>query len=273
MSPEQLPKFRKPPLTEVVHGVEFERLPITIVHHGLFFSRIRDRFPRSQTVVALPPFRTTRDSPSQDQIIRIAPADEVPRAWFIEEDEARLVQLQADRLLFNWRHEPSMSEYPHFDRVHDSFAEMYREFENFADDEALGAIKPQNCEMTYINLIPLTGLDGKLRSPQELVRVHHDNYGREWTTTAEAINWSEHHILQRHNQPIGRLTATLANVVRTASADRALQLDITVQGPPAVANFAGVSEFHEIAHEAIVNYFTAITTDVAHEEWERERHP
>ena len=111
-SQRRLPKFRHPPLTEVVHGVQFERLPMTIVHPGLFYCRIKDRFQKAQTVPALPPLRQVFEiGPAQFHGVQFSQPDEVPRAWFIAEDDAMLVQLQSDRLLFNWRQEPSKSEY------------------------------------------------------------------------------------------------------------------------------------------------------------------
>jgi uncharacterized protein (TIGR04255 family) len=263
---KHLPKFRKPPLTEVVHGVQFERLPMTIVHPGLFYTRIRDRFPKSKTVPELPPLRPTREPAS---IVRFADADEVPRAWFIEENEATLVQLQADRLLFNWRQEPAKLEYPHYDQVQAGFTEMYRELENFVTETSLGNIEPKCCEMTYINHIPLKGPDGRARLPHELLRARHDDFGSEWNIAADAVNWNEHYTLRRYNQEFGRLSSTLTNIIKPPSTDQALQLEITVYGPPIATNLEGVVAFHNMAHEAIVNYFTAITTAKAHEEWER----
>jgi uncharacterized protein (TIGR04255 family) len=113
-----LPKFERPPLLEVAHGVQFEALPMTVVHPGLFYARIRDQFPKTRTVPALPPISVVPAANKQLASIQFALPDEVPRAWFLDDQEANLVQLQADRLLFNWRYEPSKAQYPHFEEVH-----------------------------------------------------------------------------------------------------------------------------------------------------------
>lgn len=153
----KLPKFRTPPLTEVVHGVQFQRLPMTIVHPGLFYATLKGGFPRSQTVPPLPPIRPTYELSPVIGGIQFAEPDEVPRAWFIGQDGSTLIQLQSDRLLFNWRRDPGNAEYPHFEEVHASFRTVYGQLERFISEEVIGDLRPQICEMTYINQFPTEG--------------------------------------------------------------------------------------------------------------------
>jgi uncharacterized protein (TIGR04255 family) len=270
-SQRRLPKFRRPPVTEVVHGVQFERLPLTIVHPGLFYERIRPRFPRVQTVPALPPLRPTFDLGFQPVTgLYVAEPDELPRAWFIAEDDSTLVQFQNDRLLFNWRHEPSKATYPHFEQVHESFGEVYLELERFVAAEAIGNLKPQVCEMTYINHIrPLTP-DGKARPLQQVFRLWHEEFGPEWQQHSDGVSWNARYVLRRDTgEAFGRLTSALSTVAKPPSTDQILQLDITVVGQPTSPDRGGIAQFHSMAHEKIVNYFAAITTKAAHNEWER----
>jgi uncharacterized protein (TIGR04255 family) len=264
-SKSPLPKFRRPPLIEVVHGVQFDRLQMTVIHPGLFYAQIRDEFPKSRTVPALPPLALTQPSA---QSIQFADPGEVPRAWFLDENEINLVQLQADRLLLNWRQEPSKAEYPHFEEMHAKFGKIYQEFQQFVSSEGLGTLRPRMCEMIYINHIAMTGSDGKPWPAHEWFVPWQENYGPGWATPSDAVNWVAQYPIRRDDGSLmGRLTATLSNVVRPPSSDRALLFDLTVQGTPRSEDFAGVTEFHHIAHRAIVTYFAAVTTGKAHDEW------
>jgi uncharacterized protein (TIGR04255 family) len=199
--------------------------------------------------------------------IQFADPSEVPRAWFIDAEEKMLLQLQADRFLLNWRREPSKSKYPHFESIHADFQQMYRTFQEFASDEGLGEIKPAACEMSYINLIPLKNPDGSPRLIQDVLRSWREDYGAGWTVSADAVNWQALYRLSGDNRSSSaRLTATLANLVGPLG--RGLQLDLTVHGVPTAETFEAMVEFHRFAHETIVRYFGAATTDAAHEEWE-----
>jgi uncharacterized protein (TIGR04255 family) len=54
-----LPRFRKPPVTEVVLGIQFQ--PVLIpVHIGLYYQTIKDWFPKAtvQPAPVLPAFET-----------------------------------------------------------------------------------------------------------------------------------------------------------------------------------------------------------------------
>jgi hypothetical protein len=124
--------------------------------------------------------------------------------------------------------------------------------------------------MTYINQISLVGLDGKLRHVGELFNTWRDNYGPEWNLAADATNRTAYYAPLRENGLLlGRLTATLTNIVRPELSERALLLDLTVQGPPLTQDLDGVAEFHNASHRAIVNYFAGVTTSKAHKEWGR----
>ena len=42
---------------------------------------------------------------------------ETPRLWLMNEEESRLLQLQQDRLVVNWRKLPSDTPYPHYQSI------------------------------------------------------------------------------------------------------------------------------------------------------------
>src|SRR6266436_4791123 len=95
-----LPRFQKPPVSEVALGVQFPAV-LNPVHLGLYYQRVKARFPKLQVQPPVPPsFETFGASPTMTFSIQLQPGLQ-PRMWFLSEDETSLIQLQSDRLIFN----------------------------------------------------------------------------------------------------------------------------------------------------------------------------
>lgn len=84
------------------------------------------------------------------------------------------------------------------------------------------------------------------------------------------MNWSAIYVLRGDDgKACGRLTANLLNISKPPLTDQFFQLEISVLGIPKTMDPEGVAEFHNMAHEKIVNYFASVTTEPAQAEWER----
>jgi uncharacterized protein (TIGR04255 family) len=264
-----LPKFRRPPLIEVVHGVQFRRLPMTIVHLGQFYPRVEDRYPRVQTVAPLPPTREVMggDPEPMQFALQFVQTDTLPRTWFVSNDDTMLIQLQSDRLLLNWRRGSGEIEYPHFEKVSSEFRRIFGELQSFAAQFKLGAIEPNQCEMTYINHL-LPRQSGAAALPTDVFRIWTGAVGPEWDLPLDALAFNARYVLHRYNEACGRLSVSLSSVVGPGH-DRAMQLDLTARGTPETPSVEGVLAFHDMAHENIVRCFAGITTEAAHQQWDR----
>lgn len=270
---DQLPKFRLPPLVEVAHGMQFDRLPMSIVHPGLFFAFLRDKYPKTQTMPPLPPtresFRTT--GVGMQQIAFMPQFFDVPRAWFISADDTMLVQLQADRLVLNWRRAPSQAEYPHFETVSEEFFRICHLLEQFVADSNLGSVRPNQCDLTYINQIRDDAVADDPMQAARFVRLWGNSCGDEWDTSRpEDIGLHVRYRLPqgRDERPTARLVASLTTIAPVGTS-RALQFEVSVRGSPDEQTSMGVKRFHQMAHENIVNFFAGATTPEAHRIWER----
>jgi len=266
-----LPKFRRPPLIEVVHGVQFKPLPMTIAHPGLFYTLVCDRYPLTQSVPPLPPVQETFDAATPALLqFGFAFQSELPRAWFWSQDDAMLIQLQQDRLLLNWRRGAAGAEYPHFEAVSAEFQRVYDVFETFIADQKLGTIEPNQCEMSYVNHLDQAALGSNRPAPATLLRLWKDSLGPEWEVPLEDLAFTARYVLRGdEGRPVGRLTATVATLFLPGSREHLLQLDLTARGFPGSAGLPGVLAFHQMAHEQLVRCFAAMTEPAAHKKWER----
>ncbi len=271
MHAQKLPKFRRPPVIEVVHGVQFRRLPLTIIHPGLFYHRIESTYPVVQHVPPLLPVREALESmPAPLHFaLQMGEPNSLPRTWFISRDDTLLIQLQADRLILNWRTGRTAAEYPHFDTVSSEFRRIYEELESFAMDQGLGDIVPDQCEMTYVNHIQPLQIGQHVR-PTDIFRVWTDTDNGDWSVEADQLAFNARYPLNDPNGDArGRLFVSLTSLPGFGDGHPTLQLDLAARGAPTTAGLIGVSEFHRIAHEYIVRCFAGITTEDAHIKWER----
>ena len=80
-----LPRFRKPPISEVVVGVQFQAPALTPVHLGLYYQRVKARFPTAEVQPPLPLAFETFGSP---MVPFPYPGSVIsPRMWFRSADE------------------------------------------------------------------------------------------------------------------------------------------------------------------------------------------
>jgi len=195
---------------------------------------------------------------------------ELPRTWFISADDSVLIQLQADRLLLNWRRGATNAEYPHFETVSGRFRAIYQQFEAFVADAELGTIQPEFCEMTYVNQFRPKDADGGLPNVRDILRLWPEPFGQEWNVRADAVRFqADYRMLPVNGESPGRLTASLNVANMQSIPSQVLQFELAARGRPLGDGFNGVIAFHERARENIVRYFAAVTTETAQNEWHR----
>lgn len=268
-----LPRFRKPPVSEVVIGVQFQTPILTPIHLGLFYQKIKERFP----VVAVQPplqptFETFETIPAmmlQMPFPFMGMGVASPRMWFSSQDGSSLVQLQAGRLNFNWRGGAGRSAYPHFDKVQSEFMKTLDELNTLVLSEGLPEPDVNQCELVYVNPLPYNATGVSLSEPQKIFGIWGGVQGDEWTSTPEDVMFvARYRFNDKDGNPFGRLTASVASGVG-GDGTPAFHLEMTARGRPIGEGRTGIVEFHQHAHEAIVRCFAAITTSEMHARWER----
>jgi uncharacterized protein (TIGR04255 family) len=159
--------FERPPINEVVFGVFFPPVPsLKAEAVGLYWTRIRDIFP---SVMQQPVY--VQQVPAIQMMPQPGELFPMPRFWFLSQDKTRLIQLQNNALLYNWRKQEGdqPGDYPRFNRMFVEFLEHLEVFQKFfANDLQAETPKFTSTELTYINLF---GALESLAVPTDYKRV------------------------------------------------------------------------------------------------------
>lgn len=271
--PADLPNFEKPPLTEVALCVQFDTLAaFTNLHAGLIWAECRGDYPVASEKPAIPPqFETFGGSGVAPLMpFRFAAYSEPPtsRFWFEETSGVDLVQIQNDRIVHNWRRRDGY-QYPRYETIVERFEAEYRKFAKFVEREGLGDLRPNQCEITYINTIELP--DGS-NPHHQLCRIALLCTERpEVATFLEEENRSvqARYILKRNGEPYGRVHVNFLPVVRSSDLAPAVQLDITARGRPEAQTAEAAWDLIENEREIVVRTFAAVTAPEMHRLWGR----
>ena len=145
------PHFDKPPVIEVVCGVQFEALELwKTTHYGQFWSKIKTDYSETQDVA---PLVTVNLEPNVQPEPLWSQLPPLRRVFYIHPPGNFLIQLQANRFLHNWRTVKDTDEYPRFEAAYERFTKYWREFRHFLAEVSLPEPKSQIWELTYINHI------------------------------------------------------------------------------------------------------------------------
>jgi uncharacterized protein (TIGR04255 family) len=266
-----LPHYDNPPVVETFLSVAFNELDKwNIPHFGLYWREIRSDYPKFEI---LPPLPTAIErygavSPSDEGVLELLSQPPV-RCWFIHQSSTRLIQVQNDRFVFNWRKIKPEDIYPRFDEaIRGQFAAEWSRFIAFLKSESVTPPTVTQCEIAYINHVPLE--DG-WKTYQSLVEGFSTGSlsGGEFLPSPENINLHATYLLPEKK---GRLHIHLQPATRNIDGKRIVQLTLTVRGCPLpTASDAELLEWFDLGREWIVRGFTDFTSATMHEVWQRRR--
>ncbi len=271
--PADLPDFARPPVTEVVLSIQFANIEaFKSVHIGLLWKKLQAEYPVvTEHPPIAPAFETFGTEPQltvQQPPFEMFLAPAMPRYWF-ERPDGALIQVQKDRVLYNWRQLQGSEEYPRYEAVRGELSKTVEVFRKFLAEEKLGNFEPNQCEATYVNTITLPDRANP-----------HDNLHRItplWSgkTSEKDLGQPEHlkiegrYVLHSKGRPIGRLYASFQPAIILATKTNAIKLELTARGKPDKANADDAFDLLDRHRASIVRTFAAITTPEMHAFWGR----
>jgi uncharacterized protein (TIGR04255 family) len=267
-----LPDYERPPVIEVVSGITFEPIKgLAAPYLGLLWQKFRSQYPRCREVAPLLPILEKFDeSISSVESPPFGGEFPGPRIWFETADGNGLIQVQRDRFLHNWKKERDEDQYPHYDYVIKNFRGSLATFEEFLNENELGAIQAIQYELTYINHI-LAGEGWTALS--DLRKVFPDfswrNSDQRFLPIPEAINWQTSFVMPKQS---GRLHASIRLGKRRSDRRATFLFELTARGILEDKSRSTMWSWFDVAHEWIVRGFTDLTSDDLHKTvWRRTR--
>lgn len=268
--PENLPDFRRPPLNEVVLGVQFKPASgYQQIMAGEVWSLYRNEFPHVQELPPLvPTFETFGPGAMAASQISFGflsgPTHD--RYWFLSPNNDELIQFQQDRLFHNWRKVGDQTnEYPRFERMIVKFENELRLLEQYFSGIVPQKLEINQCEISYINHILSTDATAPLHAKDWLRFLDFgsgddppDDFSTSFRRTIRASD----------GKPQGRLILE-AGTALNQTGQRIIALTLTARGAPAKTDASAALEFFTLGRKIIVTTFAKITTDLAHHQWER----
>lgn len=269
---KDLPEFEHPPVVEVALGVQFEPVPKLDSPWiaRFWFEKVQERFPEWIEAPALPPVIEWFGIPGQPRgvMFRLGQGAFANRAVFQDASQTGLLQLQQDRFVRNWRKVETAGAYPRYESIRDSFASEVLQFRQFLTQHQLGELVPTQCEVTYVNHIPIDDVN-KLGQIGTLVAPWSGKFSDGWLTAPETVEIASHHRIMIDDTPVGRLHIALQPGYGGTQA--MFVLTLTARGRPSGPTDADVLTFLNIGREQIVRGFTSVTSTEMHAKWGRRK--
>lgn len=260
-------------MVETAVSVQFKPLPtFSNAHLGLFWARVRADYPNKSDADPIEPQTERFGSEAVRQprlpTFRIVPSQAAARLQMSSASGDTMIQLQNGRLVFNWRRLPS-GVYPRWAKVRPAFDNAVNKLNEFVAEEKIGAIQPNQWEVTYVNHL-IKGREWS--SPDTLNRVVPGLVGgavRPPVGSLEtlACNW---HVCLPQN--LGRLHIDLFHGFAGLEdgAPEILSLQLTARGGIQPESGHDLGSGLELGRSAIVTMFNAITSQEMHVLWGKE---
>ena len=251
-------------MVEVALSLQFKLLSkLTTAHVGLLWQKYRGRLPRIEEHPPLDPVLENFGPPQPPQVeIAFGNKPPMPRVWFLSEANTELVQIQNDRFIHNWRKAGTDTPYPRYENIRAEFRREVQTLAQFLNEEQLGELSINQCEITYVNHIDCGAIGVN--------------------PTAVFANWRSLHasgflpppedtlLRWRFRMPenIGRLHV-MAQPALDSNGQRIWTMNLMARGQPLGKGIEGAFGFFDVGREWIVHGFTELTGDAMHRHWRR----
>lgn len=271
---KDLPSYKNPPVVETVLSVQFEPVKgFKNAHLGLFWNELKESYPQIEDAELI----ARQEEKFGDEIklgslgsrlprFQIGRGDAATRLRMVSVDNHAMVQLQNDRLVFNWRR-MDKGEYPRWQNVQPRFMDALDKLRVFLDRQSLGAINPNQWEVTYVNHL-LKGREWHTPSDwPNLVPGLVGSTSSAKTVAPESLECKWKFLIP---EATGRLHIDLFNgyTEPDPNSQEVLVLQLTARGGIDPTDHEGVVNGLEKGHSTIVCTFDEITGSGAHDLWE-----
>jgi uncharacterized protein (TIGR04255 family) len=276
LRPADLPDFRLPPVVEVYLSIQFE--PISGFDATLMsaccsefaatFPKVRYQQPLGHDLEVFSP------SPPVLPAFQLqigGTADISVRLALTSADGARLLQIQSDRLVHNWRRQGSETNYPRYEAIREAFEEHAKTFLGLVARSGLADPVIDQCEISYINRIEAPVDSGGYAGADRVFSQLRSTDRRDSLPRLEDLGFRARYIIEDgDHRPIGRLHTLAQPEFRDGNATPpAFRFNLMTRGRPSLPTLNSSMNFFDLGRRTIVRAFAALTTPEMHQLWGR----
>lgn len=263
-----LPSYQRPPLTEVVVAVAYSPVSDwTTATPGLIWdTRFRESHPLLED---RPPYDPLIERFDVKPVIELSLVESAPaRLWMRSGEGTELIQLQRNWLAANWIKVGPDTQYGRWPERRSAFSDAYRQVDGYVESVHGERLDPQQVEVTYINHIESgEEWEDHAHLPDVLTTSAPADVPMALESRTERMVF----LIPGDDQEVaGRLHVTCDPVTNRSTGHPAFRLNLTGRGAPQSPGLEGVLDFADLAREAIVKTFDALTTATMHEQWGRD---
>jgi len=240
--------LNKPPVIEVVIGSQFDGPIFDNSYIYDFYQKIKKDFPVVRENPPLPSIISNQNRPDQTRILQGFNS----RRFFINAKGDKLIQLQTDRLLFNWRKNNS-EVYPRFTNVLEDFLKI---FELLSQDIKTSASKVNQLEITFIDHISLK--DFELDSYKLSDIFTHLNFSQNLRNFDCNLSIPQESIQ-------GNLNVSIKSAVNIADQNKIIVFESTCRGNKIATET--LETWYQKAHTILLDCFIDLFTDKSKKIW------
>ena len=258
--------WKRPPVTEVVLGVQFDAISrLTNGHLGWFWGELHSEFPHADDVPPIAPVvevfgdRVPYGFPMFN--IRASAGDS--RLRMTSTDGSRMIQVQNGWLIANWIKTGGV-DYPGFDSVKSHLDSAMTRFRSFLAERDLGVIKPNLWEVTYTDQIPVGTVWDR---PTDLSRVFPGLFGACDCANGAAETVDATFAFRLSPLP-GRLRMTIQSArLATEPTRDLLVVQSVARGPLKTDNSDSLDQALNFGRSSVVDTFMRLASDDAKRYW------
>ena len=258
-TPQKKLDFVQPPVDEVVLSVLFGSLDKFLAPHlGQIWNEFKQEgFVNIMEQPPVPPVVETFPTSIQGPQLRINNLPDLARTWFIHEDDSKIIQVQRDRFMFNWRKTESSPTYPGFLTIFDEFEDLYNRFRQIIKEQRIGEINPLQYELTYIDQLFHGSGWHSLDDIGKIYNFIDAQQSDSFWAGAESM-------ILRASFPVedlfGRLHLTISSRVKMPEQRQTLQTDFTIRGFPENSEYT-MKAWFKSARDRIRDKFSSMFTE------------
>jgi len=268
--PKTRPKFSNPPVIEVAATIQFSDLGGNALLLSLSeFWKILGEGNYPVVELKQPRMKLSDQAGSvQFALINENDGYAAPRVWFLSEDQTRLVQLQSDRLVFNWRQlDRSNPSYSSYEIVWKNFQQAMQALTQFSAKYLDKKIEADFVELLYINLIPFSDFGGAANIEACIPSMSFSKMPKAYLAEPNAVNFMWDIPIEEARSTLRIQGLTGPDVV---TGEPMLRMDLLQRGAISAVFDKDETKIHnwfDDAHYRIVNTFKSMTGSEMHKQW------